>query len=450
MTRPSLSQLIDGFLDEWMKTLVDVREAVDRRDFQSVAHDTVMLYGMSTGNYVNKRGYRLLTQAANELLIREQLDVRVSENTARQALIDALAAHLPKALKTKVISDGAIIDRARNALRNLKFNNGVYVFPARLAPLSRNTDFIFGPVRVLSKPRFYREYARVLTREPIQNKDVHERLLRDWVGYAKSFDHLVCVRMVGFERDMAWRMGRECAEFCLNVVRMFFGFPHTNRIRLSGELQSGLPSSTLVIDDGGDAWPSWSSGGIASVLETGWDHLLSSRLAPLFEMLASYASWLANSGDAHSPATERLRYAHTLIAEAYIEESDYLRLVRLISALEAIALLDGPDKAHQLASRCASAGGWGIIADGIEIYDRVKAAYHWRNAVVHGDAPPLSEVRNAFLKTEQYLLRIIVGFMALFASITTETQPQSVRQLRRELKGRVDLFFWCPDLAAPL
>jgi hypothetical protein len=78
-----------------MKTIVDVKEALEKRDFNSVAHDTVMLPGLKTGNYVNQRGYRRLTQAARELLIRDRLEFRVSEQTARKALIDAFAAHLP-------------------------------------------------------------------------------------------------------------------------------------------------------------------------------------------------------------------------------------------------------------------------------------------------------------------------------------------------------------------
>jgi hypothetical protein len=124
--------------------------------------------------------------------------------------------------------------------------------------------------------------------------------------------------------------------------------------------------------------------------------------------------------------------------------------VRLISALEALALLEGKDKAHQLAAYSALVGGWGSIGDGIKIYDRIRAAYHWRNAVVHGDAPAVRDVRRSFFEAEEYLLRIIVGFMSIFAAIATDTRPTSVRQLRRELKKRVDLFFWAPGLAAGL
>jgi hypothetical protein len=135
-----------------------------------------------------------------------------------------------------------------------------------------------------------------------------------------------------------------------------------------------------------------------------------------------------------------------LIAEAYTEQSDYLRLVRLTSALEALALLEGQDKAHQLATRCANVGGWSSVTAAVEIYDRMRAAYHWRSAVIHGDSPPILEVRKAFRETEEYLLRIVLGFTVLFAAIATEFKAQSVRQLRRELKERMDMFFWAPDL----
>lgn len=53
---------------------------------------------------------------------------------------------------------------------------------------------------------------------------------------------------------------------------------------------------------------------------------------------------------------DRLRYANTLIAEAFSEPHDRIRLVRLVAALEALAVLHREDKAEGLAWRCAFAG----------------------------------------------------------------------------------------------
>jgi hypothetical protein len=83
----------------------------------------------------------------------------------------------------------------------------------------------------------------------------------------------------------------------------------------------------------------------------------------------------------------------------------------------------------------------------IEIYDRVQDAYHWRSAVVHGDAPDPENVRLAFFGVEAHLLRVWIGFLTLLSAIQSRANPQSIRALRREIAARVDLFFWAPELA---
>lgn len=166
-------------------------------------------------------------------------------------------------------------------------------------------------------------------------------------------------------------------------------------------------------------------------------------MAPL---LASFVSWLASGRHLGSPTVERLRYANLLIAEAYCEPSNYLRLVRLISALEAMAVIRGMDKAHELAVRCASVGGWSECDTANEIYDAVRNAYHWRNMVVHGDAPAEADVRKAFFLLERYTFRIFVGFLGFVSRIESTVKPKSIRRLAREIRGRIELYFYHPDL----
>lgn len=137
-------------------------------------------------------------------------------------------------------------------------------------------------------------------------------------------------------------------------------------------------------------------------------------MAPL---LASFVSWLASGRHLGSPTVERLRYANLLIAEAYCEPSNYLRLVRLISALEAMAVIRGMDKAHELAVRCASVGGWSECDTANEIYDAVRNAYHWRNMVVHGDAPAEADVRKAFSSWSATLFGFLSAFSAFFPEL---------------------------------
>lgn len=443
----SLPALIDLFIEEWMSTAVAVKEAVDRKDFSSAVHDTVTLNGLKTANYVNQEGYRHLLEAASALLTQQKLDLRVSEGTARDAIVEALADHLPKGLKRGFISEHAIIEGAKRKLAGVQYYDGSYAFAVRLAPLAKKTDFRIGPIRILSKVLFLREYRGHLRKEWPENRRLHKHLLRRWIAHLKEHDHIILVDMVGFEREMAWSMARECAEFALNLVRMLFRFGQTSRIRLGGEFAVEMNQSTAIIEPNGGVWFSASTGGMASVLEDNWVEMFDQNLSNFDRTLSSYAFWLASGTHSGNPITERLRYAHRLIAEAYSEPSDYLRLVRLISSLEALALLEGKDKAHQLASRCASAGGWGGVERANEIFDDISFAYHWRNAVVHGDAPSASEVQAAFFRVERHLLDIALGFMALFAEIAVKKRPQSVRQLRRELSRAIDLFFWEPNLA---
>lgn len=425
-----------------MKTVVDVREAIDRKDFKSVALDTEMLPGLKTANYINKIGFKHLNSAASLLLDRDRLDQKLTVRAARQALIDSFGAHLPKAKKTGLFSDKAIIDGASRRLKGVKRQNGAYVFAVRLAPLAKQTDFRVGSARIVSKVRFLREFAATLRRAWPGSEETHRYILKKWVAHLKEHDHFVLVDMADFEQEMGWKMARECAEYILNLVRMLFGFSRTSRIRLAGDFAVETNRSSLILEPNGDTWLSTATDGMASVIEDGWLAVFDGHLATFAPTLSSYAMWLTSGTHSGNPVTERLRYAHALIAEAYCEPSDRIRLVRLVSALEALALLDGADKAHTLASRCASAGGWGDCEKAVAIFDDVKEAYRWRNAVVHGDAPQLGEVRAAFFQLESHLLDICLGFMALFAEISSDVQPQSIRRLRRELKGRIDLFFW--------
>lgn len=241
---------------------------------------------------------------------------------------------------------------------------------------------------------------------------------------------------------MGWSMARECAEVTLNMIRMVFGFARTDRMRLAGNFHASNNLSSLVLKLDGEASLATGTGSMPSVLEDSWQLEFFRCLGPYATLVSSFISWLAAGTHAGNPIIERLRYANVLLAEAYCEPSDLIRLVRLTSALEAVALLEGRDKAHNLAVRCASVGGCGIGRDAVQIYDAVKQAYALRNAVVHGDAPQVSDVRMAFSSLEAHVLRIFVGFLTIFSEIHSDVRPQSVRTLRREFNSRFEQFFF--------
>src|SRR5690606_34125610 len=136
-------------------------------------------------------------------------------------------------------------------------------------------------------------------------------------------------------------------------------------------------------------------------LDDSWTGQFDQELGSFRYLLSGIGFLLTRRQQPDSPVLERLLYAHRLIAEAYCEPHHRLRLVRLISSLEALALVGGKDKAHEVSMRAACAGGWSDPALACEIYDALRTAYHWRNAVVHGDAPSEGDVYRAFLGIER-------------------------------------------------
>jgi hypothetical protein len=228
---------------------------------------------------------------------------------------------------------------------------------------------------------------------------------------------------------------------------MVFGFRHSNRIRIGAGFIWEAERSELIIKRDGDFLLSTSFGPHGSHLPDDWMTVFDEELRHHQILLNHVLYWFVSGTHYCDPTFERLAYASKLFAEAYREPDVPMRLVRVCSALEGLALVGGNEKAHELAVRCAAAGGFGSYATWNEIYDRVRDAYRWRNAVVHGDAPPELEIQRAFLALEPHLLRIFMGFQSLFAGIWTRAKPGTVRVLRRELIARIDLFFLAPGLA---
>ena len=156
---------------------------------------------------------------------------------------------------------------------------------------------------------------------------------------------------------------------------------------------------------------------------------------------------MASGDDPHSPVLERLRYANALIAEAYSEPHDRIRLVRVVAALEALAALPREEKSQTLALRCAHAGGWADCSRAIEIVDDVSNAYAARNAIVHGDAPDNDDAISAFYRVERHLACIYVGFLHVYAKIQRRYRPTHARHIRRAIEAHIEYFFWDQEAA---
>ena len=448
----TLTESIRSFVQEWIRGLADVRAAINRKDFGSVARDLHILSSVEGGgNYINGAGYSHLNKAADLLLQRTGLDARVSRRTARQAIVESFNVHLPKGRKKGFVSEDAIIQGSIARLRATPSLDGEYVFPLVFAPSAKASSFYIGPLRIASKQIFLQEYQDVLERKREQRQDEFRmQLLQDWASHLEGYDHLMVVTISGYERDMAWVRAREAAEFFLNLVRMMFNHSTTKNIRIGGGFSWETKQASLIVSPDREAHFSSSAGPWGSVLDGTWTDQFDESLGWFSQNLGSYALWLLSGTSTRDPILERLRYANTLIAEAYSEPHDHFKLVRVISALEALMVLGGQDKAHNLALNCAYVGGWGDHAAAVQIYDAVRDSYRLRSAVVHGDGAASSDVRGAFYRLERNILRIFLGQMALLSQIARDRSPQSVSALRREFNARVEEFYWCSELSHPL
>lgn len=440
--KPSLKVLVGDFIQEWAESQVRLREAVDRKELGSFEFD-VLPGAMDQPRVISRAGGRLLNESTTLLLKQARLQLRLSRQTGRRALVEALFAHLPKARKAGQLSEDAVIKGALARLKAWPRDDGLYVFPIIFAPLAKRTSFNVGPLRILSKAVFLREHRDSLRRLA---DGVRSKAVRDWRRHLRAYDHVVLVDIKGFEREMAWEAARDAVEFLLNLIRMLFPFRQTSRIRIGGGFIWETLSSALVLAEDGRSHLTNTYGPWGTLIEEGWTDTFDRELWRFQTVLGSFAYWLIDGAHADDPTFERLRYANRLLAETYSEPNDQIRLVRLVSALEALSLLDGPDKAHQLARRCACVAGSGDPKRGVEVYDAVREAYHWRSAVVHGDAPSIDDVRSGFMRLEACLLEIYLGYLIFFSILNRSGRIQSVAALRRAFKAKIDLFYWDADL----
>jgi hypothetical protein len=443
-----VEQHVDAFLGEWQATTVRVAEAVRAKDV-SFLKEIAILPGMKgSGNSINGEGMSHIRAAAEKLLVREKLAAKLQCWTAMKALGEGLEAHIPKALKTKILSEHAIVAKAAERLRAYPRDDGFYVFPVVFAPRATTTDFNIGAARIVAKQIFEAELTTAWARHDAE-EDKHgigARLADDWRQHSADFDHFIILSMEGFEEKMAWPAAMDAAEMMLNIFRMYFGFQSMDDVRIgNGFIWQSRRSSLRLTKKGGICLSS-SFGGNGSHLESGWEATFECDLSNFAALLATAVTWPTVHDGRPDPMFERLIYFNRLIAEAYGEPHDPIRLVRLISALEAFSLIGSTDKAHNLAHRCGAAGGWGDPHVYCAIYDAVREGYRWRNAVVHGDAPPEVEVRRAFHRIERHLLNIYLGMLSLHAGIANDVRPRSVARLRREFARRIDMFFWAPSL----
>ncbi|WP_146006625.1 hypothetical protein [Bradyrhizobium forestalis] len=156
---------------------------------------------------------------------------------------------------------------------------------------------------------------------------------------------------------MAWKAAPDVAEYILNLIRMKFGYHHMDDVRVGNGFIWETSQVRFYFDKVGSPNVSLSSGPRASHLDDRWANLFDDDFSPDGIYSHSLAMRMVSGDDPSSPILERLRYANALIAEAFSEPHDRIRLVRLVAALEALAVLPREEKSEGLAERCAFAGG---------------------------------------------------------------------------------------------
>lgn len=293
---------------------------------------------------------------------------------------------------------------------------------------------------MLSIRQFEQEYdlsvAKVLDKEYFIDK---------WANYLTSYDHIVTVKVEGHEAIMAWNVAREAAEFFLNLIRMAFKVSKTRLIRLASEYKYDPKIVRLSINFDND--PSYQIADGFNGVHIEQDALLAmfDELTPYSALIISYIEWFVSGKEPSNPIIERIKYFSELISEACTEPNYKIKLVRLMSALECLTLLERKEKAHNLALSCAYLGSQGDLELANNIYNKVEFAYRVRSQIVHGENPIFNDVTQAFYEVEQHLTYIFFNSLGLYARLSSSSNLQSIRKLRREFKRNIEWWFWTGD-----
>lgn len=439
---------IEAFIEQWIATLKDVRAAIDRKDFASAPGHVSFSYIRAGGNYVNYTGHRHLRNAVESILVEEGLTRRLSALTMEKFLVEEFFAELERQKKRRKFSVHALIARSKERLSTIRWSDGFFVFPVLFAPRATESNFHVGPARLISKKNLLEDYREMFDgEEACRSVESRRDFYGDWLSYIQRYDHFIVVELRGYEWELAWETGREIAEYVLNLVRMSFGFYHTQNIKIAGGYMWEATASKLMITHDDEAVFSSSRGPWGSHLDDSWADSLERNLGGMSGTWASLCAFMASGLHADTPVFERQRYAHQLISEAYCEPHDHIRLVRITSALEAIAIPEATDKSRSLAWNCAQAGGFSDPERALAIEAAVMRAYKVRNKIVHGDGASSEEIGGAFRELEKYLLAVIAGYTMLYVGIWNVKSPKHIGHLRAELRKRISLFYWDADLA---
>lgn len=440
-----LEDVVDAYLGKWLSGLPPKDATIEWYRERYKRPYATLGGNRKFWDLVTPRASQLLWDATDLLLERAGEQRRVQRETARRCLVEAQESHLTKAKKTGRLSADAVVAGATKRLSEVKRATGSYTVPVSFAPSAKDTNYRIGPAAILSRSEFQRIHKAAIDANGSTPGWFGPRALEEWNQFSERYDHFILVDISGHETEMAWRTARDVADYVLNLIRMRFGYYHMDDVRVGGGFIWETKRAKVYFDEAGSANLSLSNGPWASHLHDGWVDDFTKALGNLVPLFAGLGRWMASGDSPTSPVLERLRYANALIAEAFSEPHDRIRLVRLVAALEALAVLPREEKTEGLAWRCALAGGWTDCGRAVEIVDDVRYAYQVRNAIVHGDGANSQDVSTAFYRLERHLERMYVGFLTLYAKTQNQYRPQHIRQVRRAFDKHIEGFFWDPE-----
>jgi len=432
---------IEEHLEQMMAEVARMERILTDRlkdpDRQPLGPGKVALGEVLGNRLITPEGANHLWDAAEQLLEREKLQARISVRTARECLDKELQAEFERSRK-KSWSYKAVVKRASTRLHETKTFAGSCFFPAFITWKEEGIDLNFGPVRVVSRDVFEAEFGEGIEDELERVRADHDgrsaaqvRILKGWKELCESYPFMVIVRIEGFEMEMARPAARQAAEFILNLLRIMARHRDGRAIRLSGDVKPETRQAFLALTEDGVPVGSLLTGGEGAFLPEDWPQTLIRNVGAAKGMIDAIAGRFVRGDPFTDPVIERIRYADQLITEGFQDASPRLALVKIVSALEALAVLPKDKKALTLEVRCALASCEGDPDYLRDVRKAVGQAYTVRNNVVHGDAPEPSQAARAIEELQKYLFNIVVHLWRILVVIQNDERPQSIKPLRR-------------------
>lgn len=434
MKREVIHDRIEEFLKEYVETQERLNEWSANRETSTFDLSSLSMFSVLGNQSITKRGHEFLVEAADLLRQRQDFAGRFTRNSVYEQLQRSISEEISQISPRRNFSEYKVVQHAEAALEQNDATSSRYVFPAVISSKQVTIDLELGPARVLSKQQFRDELGPLLEKEQYlkpSEEAMFAQLMEDWEKYADEYHYFIVVQIDRCEPEMAWRAARSVSEYVLNTIRLWLPHRDASEIRLAGARRPERSQSALRIDIDDTIHPSRNLKFEGASIEASWIAQLNDTLEPLMEMLSSIASVFASPKSSSHPVVDRLRYANQLISEAYSDDSVRIRVVKLVSALEALAVLPKDEKADTLAKRCSIAISSTAPGSENAVRDTVLRLYKERNQVVHGDSISDLTAWAVLDDLDQYLGLIVICSMGVLVRVHNQHRPQSNKPLRK-------------------